>query len=95
MKRNDSLRTYLSRKLESVPVGAMSPSNTPGIFLVGVLSVMNQQIGIESQIKPRNPMRRGPPTVRQAKGRFVVGEIRYRATTCLYAIADGGTGMTD
>jgi len=33
MERNESLRTYLSRKLESVPVGAVPPSNAACIFL--------------------------------------------------------------
>jgi hypothetical protein len=32
MERNESLRTYLSRKLESVPVGAVPPSNAACIF---------------------------------------------------------------
>jgi hypothetical protein len=43
MERNDSLRTYLGRKLESVPVAAVPPSNAACIFLVRVLCVVNQQ----------------------------------------------------
>jgi hypothetical protein len=33
MERNESLRTYLGRELESVPVGAVSPSSAACIFL--------------------------------------------------------------
>ena len=95
MERNDLLRTDLGRKLEGVSIGAVPPSNVACIFLVCVLGVVNQQIGIAGQIIARNPIRSGPPTTREAKGGLMVGQINRGATICLYAIADSGTRMTN
>ena len=95
MERNESLRTYLGRKLESMPVGAVPPSNAACIFLIRVLSVVNQQIGIESYIITRNPIRGGPPPVRQAKGRLVIREIHHWGLSCLDTIAHSGTWVTN
>ncbi len=42
MERNEPFCTYLGRKLESVLVGAVPPSKAACVFLVRILSVVNQ-----------------------------------------------------
>jgi hypothetical protein len=93
--RDDLLRTYVGRKLESVSVRAVPPANAARIFLLCVLSVVDQQIGIEGEIIAGNPIRGRPPIVRENKGRFMIGEINSATTVCLNAISHSGTRMTN
>jgi hypothetical protein len=47
MERDDSFRLYLGRKLESVAIRAVSPSDAVLVFLVGILSIVNQKVGVD------------------------------------------------
>jgi hypothetical protein len=92
---DDSLGTYLGRKLESVSVGAVPPADAARIFLLCVLSVVNQQISIEGEIIARNPVRGRPPIVRENQGRFMIREIDSATAVCLNAIPHSGTRMAN
>jgi hypothetical protein len=75
VKRYDSLRTDLRGKFERMAVGAVSPPDAALVFLVGVLRVMNKQIGIHSDVVTGDPIRIRPSAVQETEGGFVIAQI--------------------
>jgi hypothetical protein len=55
VKRDDLLRTYLVRKFKSMTVSAVSPADTPPVFLVGVLSRMRHVMTADLSAHKQQP----------------------------------------
>jgi hypothetical protein len=95
VKRNETLRSHLSCKFESMAIGAVSPSNTALVFVFSILTVMNEKIGIDRQIIARNPIRSRPSAVQKAEGGLMITQIADDAPFRLYSIPHGRTRMAD
>ena len=94
MEQDDLLGADPRGKLEGMAIGAVAPTDAMYVFLVGVLGVMDQEIGAGRELVARGPLWLEPLALKAEHG-LVVRQVGGDPAPLLDPIADGRVRMTD
>src|SRR5262249_62150236 len=92
VKQHHVLHSSESSEGNGVLEGAMPPTDVLGIFRAAILGIMDQQVGLSSQVVSRRPCRTHGK-LWHSESRFMISDIGQRRISRRNPIAHSRTGV--